>query len=212
MAHAALLISQPDGSVRELALAAEPLVIGRDPACDLPIDGRLISRRHAAIRRSGQIYLLEDLGSRNGTSVNGAPIAAPHPLRDGDRIGLGGVEAITFVDGDATATRPAPPARGVYLDSATQGVWVDGLLLDPPLSSAQFSMLQALAARAGQICTRDDLVAAIWPEAAGGISDEALDALLKRVRARLAAAGGAAYLVTLRGRGLMLRAPHDPPR
>jgi DNA-binding response OmpR family regulator len=213
MSHVALLIQEPDGSLREEPLLAERVVLGRDPSCDIVIAGRLVSRQHAAINRHGSTYTLEDLGSRNGTAVNGEALDGPRALRDGDRIDLGGIGRLTFADGDATNTRPVPHAVGIWLDAATQDVWVDGHRLEPKLSPAQYTMLQALVARADQICSRDEIVAAVWPDIADGVSDEALDALIKRVRARLAEVpGGQAYLVTLRGRGLMARSHPTGPR
>jgi DNA-binding response OmpR family regulator len=210
---AALLLEQPDGSITEIPLLAPRIVLGRAPECDVVLEGRLISRQHAAISRAGQVYTLEDLDSHNGTTVNGQRLAAPWQLRNGDRIELGGIGRIIFADGDATSTRPQAPAIGIWLDAAIQDVWVDGQRLVPPLSSAQFSLLQALAARLDQICSRAEVVAAVWPGAADGVSDEAIDALIKRVRARLSEApGGQRYLTTLRGRGLMLHSAATAPR
>ena len=59
----------PDG--RRITLGAEPFVIGRLADCDLPIDDPLASRRHAEIRPEPDAYRLVDLGSLNGTMVNG---------------------------------------------------------------------------------------------------------------------------------------------
>jgi DNA-binding response OmpR family regulator len=206
MPTAALILQEADGSTRELPLLADQVVLGRDPACDIVVPGRLISRRHAGITRSGQVYTVEDLQSHNGTTVNGQPLDAPRVLRDGDLIELGGVAKLTFADDDATRTRPMPAAVGVWLDHAAQDVWVDSQRLTPRVSPAQFELLRLLAGRANQICSREEIVAAIWPDTAGGVSDEAIDALIKRVRARLGEApGGERYLVTLRGRGVMLR-------
>jgi DNA-binding response OmpR family regulator len=202
---AALLVQQPDSSLREVPLPGERAVLGRAPECDIVIEGRLISRQHAAITRRGAAYTIEDLGSHNGTSVNGQPLRGPWTLRDGDRIELGGMGWMIFMDGDATSTRPQAPAVGVWLDAATQDVWVDGQRLVPPLSPAQFSLLQALAARIDHVCSRAEIVAVVWPGTVAGISDEAIDALIKRLRARLAESpGGQRYLTTLRGRGLIL--------
>jgi DNA-binding response OmpR family regulator len=205
---AALLIQQPDGLIREVPLRAERVVLGRAAECDIVVEGRLVSRQHAVIARAGASFILEDLDSHNGTSVNGHHLTGPLILRDGERIELGGVGRLTFVDGDATSTRPQAPAAGVWLDLAAQDVWVDGQRLNPPLSPAQFNLLQALLERQDQVCTRNDIIAAVWPDAADGVSDEAIDALIKRVRARLAEApGGQRYLTPLRGRALMLHSP-----
>jgi DNA-binding response OmpR family regulator len=213
LTSAVLLIQQPDGSMQEVALPAEQIVLGRAPECDIVLEGRLISRQHAAITRSGQVYILKDLDSHNGTFLNGRRIGEPSTLHDGDEIELGGIGRLVFVDNDATRTRPQAPAVGVWLDVAAQDVWVDGLRLSPPLSSAQFNLLQALIERIDQVCSRADIVAAVWPGAADGVSDEAIDALIKRLRARLCEApDGQRYLTTLRGRGIMLHSPALAPR
>ena len=62
--------------------------IGRAPGCDIVLDDRNVSRRHAEIRRRGPVVVLIDLDSTNGTIVNGRRVRE-HPLADGDRITLG---------------------------------------------------------------------------------------------------------------------------
>ena len=78
---------------RRLALAGEPLTIGRDPENDLVLDDRRVSRRHAEIRLRLGRYTLYDLQSTNGTFVNGRRVAEV-VLSDGDRIAIGGSELI----------------------------------------------------------------------------------------------------------------------
>ncbi|HEY1012392.1 MAG TPA: FHA domain-containing protein [Herpetosiphonaceae bacterium] len=210
-----LVIEHAPGPAREIPLAVEPLVIGRAETCDVVLAGRLISRQHASIRFDGQAYVIEDLGSRNGTLVNGSLLSGAQALRSGDLIDCGG-GSIRFVDNDATGIRPGSPqapASGVWLDPATEDVWVDGRCLAPPLSSVQWALLRFLDERRDQLCSRAAIAAAVWPDAHDGISDEAIDALVKRVRARLGEApGGQRYLSTIRGRGLILQGPEKPGR
>lgn len=71
------------------------VVIGRAPDCDLPVDSGRASRRHAEVRRQGGSAWVRDLGSTNGTLVNGARIAGEQALRPGDRIEIGDV-VVTF--------------------------------------------------------------------------------------------------------------------
>jgi DNA-binding winged helix-turn-helix (wHTH) protein len=68
-------------------------VLGRDPRADVQLDATSVSRYHARLRLSDGHVVIEDMGSRNGTFVRGERIAsrAPIALRDGERIGLGGV-------------------------------------------------------------------------------------------------------------------------
>ena len=68
--------------------AGQPCVLGRHPDCDLVLDDDSVSRRHASISREGDRWLIVDLGSRNGTHVNGWRVAEAHVL-DGDELVLG---------------------------------------------------------------------------------------------------------------------------
>ena len=76
---------------RPLPLAAGEHLLGRDPACAVRLDAVGVSRRHARLLLTGTEAVLEDLGSTNGTRVNGVPIGGPCALHDGDRLQLGPV-------------------------------------------------------------------------------------------------------------------------
>lgn len=65
-----------------------PLVLGREDSCEIQIFDRTVSRRHAAIERQGQDFLVVDLNSSNGTFVNHQRIVR-HRLREGDNLSLG---------------------------------------------------------------------------------------------------------------------------
>jgi pSer/pThr/pTyr-binding forkhead associated (FHA) protein len=62
--------------------------IGRDPSCELTLDHAALSRQHALIRREGTVFVASDMGSSNGTLVNGKRITSK-PLNPGDQIGVG---------------------------------------------------------------------------------------------------------------------------
>jgi len=83
------------GSPKEFELTRSEIIIGRDPAVDLPISSPAVSRRHARLTRDGGHYALEDLGSSNGTFVNEEKLTGRRPLKSGDQIRLG--QAITMV-------------------------------------------------------------------------------------------------------------------
>ena len=76
---------------RTFPLAPGPNDIGREPAVGVWLDSGSVSRRHARVVVTGAEAHLEDLGSKNGTRVNGTPVAAPVALRDGDRLVIGAV-------------------------------------------------------------------------------------------------------------------------
>lgn len=107
----------------------------------------------------------------------------------------------------AAAAPPAPLASAeIRVEVASRRVFVGGCELAPPLSREQFELLSYLYENAGRVCTREEIVRRVWPDAdAGGISDQALDSLVHRVRERLRAAGATkARIVTLRGLGYRL--------
>jgi diguanylate cyclase (GGDEF)-like protein len=70
-------------------LGSEPVVVGRDPVCDYPLDDLAISRQHFRIEPSGEDFRLVDLESRNGTFLNRVRLQGSAILKDGDLIGIG---------------------------------------------------------------------------------------------------------------------------
>ena len=70
-----------------------PVVIGRHVDSDFVIDDRTVSRWHAAIHSEGPVWIIEDLGSTNGTRVNGERIAKRATIKPGDEIGFGAATA-----------------------------------------------------------------------------------------------------------------------
>jgi hypothetical protein len=78
---------------RRVQIGAEPLVIGRLPECGVVLADSNVSRRHAELRRAGDSVVLTDLGSTNGTRVNGAPIRE-RTLVSGDEVSVGSTKLI----------------------------------------------------------------------------------------------------------------------
>ncbi len=93
------------------ALSQDEISIGRDVSNDFIINDVEVSRRHARLSYQGTQFIIEDLGSTNGTFINGQRLSAPYVLRPGDVILLG--ENVTLVfeetafDPDATVASPA---------------------------------------------------------------------------------------------------------
>lgn len=85
-------------------LLKEVVSIGREAQNDIVLKDSEISRNHARISRKGGAYVLEDLGSTNGTFVNKRRLTAPRALAAGDEIGLGGNVVVTFQSPRAVAT------------------------------------------------------------------------------------------------------------
>lgn len=103
-------------------LAGRPVVFGRNEDCDVVLGNQLVSRQHARIFRSTTHYCIEDLGSRNGTIVNGKRITAMLRLTDQDWIEIGDV-IFQFVDQNASASAPSgDPGVPWETESITEGI------------------------------------------------------------------------------------------
>ncbi len=213
----AILILQEDN--QRWPLNKDRLTIGRSPDCDIILPDRVVSRRHACIERRGDEYFILDDDSKNGTFVNGKPVTEPRRLIDGDEIQVALRFRLTFVDAGATAPLsmeepavtpvPEPALSGLHLDATRRTVTVSGKVLDPPLSLAQYRLLHALVQARGAVVTREEIVRVVWPEAHGeGVSEQAIDALVRRLRERLAEVDpDHQYIVTVRGHGFRFENP-----
>jgi DNA-binding response OmpR family regulator len=213
-----MLIAQTGpASGQRWALTKDRLVIGREGECDILIADRQVSRAHAILHRVEGGFELEDLGSKNGTHVNGAPLKGRTRLQDGDMIQVALVARLVYIGSDATVPLRADikPATGplralgvgrLRVDSGARRVWVGEKEVDPPLSAPQFRFLELLYERAGKVVTRDDIVPAVWPEdEIAGVSEQAIDALVRRLRDRLAELdANHQYVATVRGHGFRL--------
>ena len=86
----ALIVRSGGGRVGEIfGPAGERTTIGRSPDCDVFLDDVTVSRRHAVLVESNGQFLVEDLGSLNGTFLNRHRIEAAEPLEDGDELQIG---------------------------------------------------------------------------------------------------------------------------
>jgi hypothetical protein len=94
--------------------AGREAIIGRSAECELRVPSVAASRRHAAVALRGDAVYVRDLGSTNGTLVNGARIVGERVLEPGDRIEVGGV-VVTFcrVDPNFAGHGASPPDRTV---------------------------------------------------------------------------------------------------
>ncbi len=110
---AELIIQIPDRPSWRHRLLNTPQTIGRDAGCEIPVDDPSASRRHARFTPTADGFVLEDLGSKNGTLVNDAPCTS-HVLQDGDRILIGSVLAV-FQD----QAQPSAPAVVISEDGGT---------------------------------------------------------------------------------------------
>lgn len=129
-------------------------VIGRDPACDIWVDDPSTSRRHAQFRKTPEGYVVEDLGSKNGTLVNDV-LKASHLLRDNDIIILGMVRirfiAATDAPEQVTVVVTDQPSARESARFSNRGVHVQ-------LSQQRLQMIYDLSDRLTRLRDRDKLL------------------------------------------------------
>jgi hypothetical protein len=192
-------------------LISSAITVGRDSDCEIVIPDRQVSRFHARLTPETTGVVLEDLGSKNGTYMNGKLLIEPAVLQDGDMISVALVQNFFFLSSDATmpmeAHLPTSDRSGrLRLDMRSRRVWIGSQEIIPPLSVPQFRLLHMLYDQQGKVVSRQDLITAVWSdEDAAGISEQAMDALVRRLRDRLLALDPThEYIITVRGHGLRL--------
>lgn len=217
--YPAIVILDGEMAMQNWILDQEEMVLGRDDTCDLVIPMRQISRQHLVFRRGDEgKYLIEDLESRNGTWLNGNRVEGTFQVSDGDEINLALKIRLRFVGSGVTApvTEGLPdviPSMGgkgrLKIDVESRRVFILGAELDPPLSLPQYRLIELLYLNRGRVCSREEVVETVWPDAMGeGVSEQAIDALVRRLRDRLQEADPETqYVVTVRGHGFRLDNP-----
>ena len=80
---------------RRVVVGPGGATLGRSRGCDIVLNDNNVSRQHAEIRPRGGSWVYTDLGSTNGSSINGRPVQGPEVLKPGDEVSLGGY-TITF--------------------------------------------------------------------------------------------------------------------
>jgi len=191
-------LTDPTG--REHPLSGETVTIGRALENDVVITSRRISREHACVRRDGWRVILEDLGSTNGTFLNDERLFTPTALHDGDRIEIGDV-VLVFHDPDITYRDT--PFPELDIDVAAGIVRVDREVV--ALSPKEFMLLVYLYEHGGEVCSKDEIADAVWPEYKGSVYDYQVENLVRRLRAKLEPdPANPQLLLTMRGLGYKL--------
>jgi hypothetical protein len=197
-------------------------IIGRDSDCDIMIPNRQVSRHHIRFQHDKQGVWLEDLDSKNGTHHNGKVIKNRILLQDGDVIQVALAQQFVYLSSDATmplngnidlsfgGVEHAPQKR-LKLEKRSRRVHILGVEISPPLSVSQFRLLELLYDNPGRVISRVEVIETVWGEEnAITVSEQALDALVRRLRDRFAEVDSShQYIVTIRGHGLLLDNPED---
>lgn len=194
-----LVESGPDQGI-ECVVRKPLMLIGRSESCDLVIDDPLVSRRHCQITWDGVYCTVEDLGSTNGTAVNGQLLTTAHVLRPGDRIK---VAEVVFCFADPQATLAGQKWPKLHVDQEAQRVTVNDQAVE--LSDKEYTLLVFLYERADRICSKEEITRGVWPDYLGDVFDYQVESLVRRLRQKLEPdAEESRLILTVRGRGYRL--------
>ena len=214
MEEAPFLIA-PEGDLKgtRWPLVNSTFLIGRGEDCDIVLLDRQVSRHHARIKRTADGYVIEDLCSKNHTHLNGVRIESEIVLQDGDEIQVALAVKLNFIGSEATLPLSVDEAirfgiGRLRMEVQAHRVWVNEQEIDPPLSPPQFRLLELLYKSSG-VVTRDEIASHVWPGTDGvGVSDQAIDALVRRLRDRIFEVDSECkYVITVRGHGFRLENP-----
>jgi pSer/pThr/pTyr-binding forkhead associated (FHA) protein len=189
-----------DPSQQEHRFLSPTIQIGRAVDNDIVITSKRVSREHARIRQEGRKWLLEDLGSANGTFLNGERVLTPVELRDGDRIALG---EIILIYHDPDTTIREDPFPELEVDAAAGVVRLNRKVIT--LSPKEFTLLVYLSQHNGEVCSKDEISQVVWPEYPDQVYDYQIENLVRRLRTKIENdPNNPQLLLTIRGLGYKL--------
>ena len=178
-----------------IPINASSVIAGNSDAVDIKLENRFVSRRHFQVRFESDVFYISDLGSTNGTYLNGNKLNPNEEqiLRDGDMVGLGVDEVLLVFSGPVGTVRIdtaviARANRGndgdLVVDSSSRDVWVRDKKL-PSLPRKEFDILECLFQNRGQAVSRDEIAAAGWPERPDDVPNSDIDQYIRRLRRKL---------------------------
>ena len=205
-----LVVERGECDTSIIMLEKTPHVLGKLPHADTGFESAYVSKRHAEVLEEGGRYKVRDLGSENGTSVNGKKVVEQsQTLHQGDSIELAkGQVILRFNTSGGTLTLglgTIPTKKGIVVDDKARKVYVDEQSVSPPLSRKEFDVLNLLYSRKDEACSKNEIAKAGWPERGGGVSDEEIQQCIRRVRLRVEPSPSSPqYIVTITGYGYRL--------
>lgn len=173
--------------------------IGRptlDHKPDIELNDPQISRNHAEITFRDGTFWLQDRGSTNRTTLNGNLLEKDevYPLMDNSTIGIAIIKGAPRVEllfrqpkGDVEVPVPQviPACPWLSIDDGKKEILVDNSPVSLPLK--EYNLLLFLYRKAGNVCSRDEIISAVWPDVQdpGAVSDATIDQLIHRLREKV---------------------------
>ena len=162
---------------------------------DIPLIDEYVSRRHAEIKFTGEAFSICDLGSKNGTEINGKRInpGESYQLKDNQAIDIAVIsgEARFRLRFKISIGTKGPPGAVVpdwiQVDQDRHEVYVDGKEI--PLTRSEYELMLLLYKRVNTICSRDDIIRAVskWSgsEDPSAVTNEQVDIMVHRLRKKI---------------------------
>jgi pSer/pThr/pTyr-binding forkhead associated (FHA) protein len=169
-----------DAAGRQFSLADQPIILGRSEKCAVYVADPRASRRHAEIAWDGEVSTLSDLGSANGTFLNGRRVANAETLRDGDEIVVASA-VFTFHDPEATLRSSNFPL--LVVDAKSGEIWVNRKSVT--LSRKEQALFDLLYQNSGTPISKQQIAQAVWPEYEAQVYDYQIESLVKRLREKI---------------------------
>ena len=206
---AVLIVEAGVASTTPLFIDNESQIIGSSNDADILMENPFISRKHCKVQRIGDSFNICDLGSTNGSSVNGTAIEphVSHDLNDRDLITLGHSVQIRFLIQSSGKTMTLTKTMKIgksdlTIDLETRQVHYKGSEINPPFTPKEFSLLALLYDRRQTVVSKDEISVEVWPERLdGSVSDEEIGQCVRRIRRKL---GDSSLIKTYRGVGYQL--------
>jgi hypothetical protein len=174
--------------LQEFELAPGDTLIGRSEECHITLFDPLISRRHARIQVIGERAILEDLGSRNGCRVNGAPLRGRHLLVAGDRIRVGKHEFVFGEFAPAASTSREKATGSLVFCAGCDSPYPDEMGMCPNCGSHQSldeETRSGVMNEQGKQVWAIDLLLEVFQKAVGSRRTEDAERVMRQVMSAL---------------------------
>ncbi len=185
-----LLVKDAAGTEWIVPLDRDVLTIGRDPTCNIRIDSPYVSRQHARIEMQEGSPALVDLGSRNGSLLDGERVDGTAPLIPGNVVSIADATITCLAEAAPDGTtrfyeKPsrAGPADTLRVDAQAYEVYTGVTPLERRLSAQEFELLRFLYEHQDRVCTSQELGDAIW--GSGNWDKDMLHRLVHRLKRKV---------------------------
>jgi pSer/pThr/pTyr-binding forkhead associated (FHA) protein len=189
-----------DQAGRKFSLVEPITTLGRLDKSNVFVPDHHASRHHAEIHWDGETCTLCDLGSANGTCLNGRRITAFAKLDDGDEISIASA-IFTFRDPSSTLRSLNKPR--LVVDSTTGEIWVNRKPVS--LSPKEQALFDLLYQSSSAPVSKQQIAESVWPEYQAQVYDYQIESLVKRVREKIEIdPANPVLILTVHGRGYKL--------